>query len=147
MSGLYVTPGLIDIHAHVFTGTGEKGSYAGDSSVYPDGFTFRVGVTTVVDAGGAGWRNFEDFKSRVIDRSKTRVLALINIVGNGMRGDQYEHNLEDMQVPPAVEMAKKYPGVIVGVKTAHYRGPEWTPVENAVAVGTAANIPVMVDFG
>jgi dihydroorotase len=147
VSGLYVTPGLIDIHAHVFTGTGEKGSYAGDSSVYPDGFTFRVGVTTVVDAGGAGWRNFEDFKSRVIDRSKTRVFALINIVGNGMRGDQYEHNLEDMQVPPAVEMAKKYPGVIVGVKTAHYRGPEWTPVENAVAVGTAANIPVMVDFG
>ena len=147
VSGLYVTPGLIDIHAHVFTGTGEKGSYAGDSSVYPDGFTFRVGVTTVVDAGGSGWRNFEDFKSRVIDRSKTRVFALINIVGNGMRGDQYEHNLEDMQVPPAVEMAKKYPGVIVGVKTAHYRGPEWTPVENAVAVGTAANIPVMVDFG
>jgi dihydroorotase len=147
VSGLYVTPGLIDIHVHVYTGTGEKGSYAGDSSVYPDGFTLRVGVTSVVDAGGAGWRNFEDFKSRVIDRSKTRVLALINIVGNGMRGDQYEHNLEDMQVPPAVEMAKKYPGVIVGVKTAHYRGPEWTPVENAVAVGTAANIPVMVDFG
>jgi dihydroorotase len=147
VSGLYVTPGLIDIHVHVFTGTGEKGSYAGDSSVYPDGFTFRVGVTTVVDAGGSGWRNFEDFKSRVIDRSKTRVFALINIVGNGMRGDQYEHNLEDMQVPPAVETAKKYPGVIVGVKTAHYRGPEWTPVENAVAVGTAANIPVMVDFG
>jgi dihydroorotase len=147
VSGLYVTPGLIDIHVHVFTGTGEKGSYAGDNSVYPDGFTLRAGVTTVVDAGGAGWRNFEDFKSRVIDRSKTRVFALINIVGNGMRGDQYEHNLEDMQVPPAVEMAKKYPGVIVGVKTAHYRGPEWTPVENAVAVGTAANIPVMVDFG
>jgi dihydroorotase len=147
VAGLYVMPGLIDIHTHVYTGTGEKGSYAGDSSVYPDGFTFRVGVTTVVDAGGAGWRNFEDFKSRVIDRSKTRVLALINIVGNGMRGDQYEHNLEDMQVQPAVDMARKYPGVIVGVKSAHYRGPEWTPVENAVAVGTAANIPVMIDFG
>src|SRR6202045_1886484 len=81
VTGLYVTPGLIDIHTHVYTGTGERGSYAGDLSVYPDGFTFRVGVTTVVDAGCSGWRNFEDFKQRIIDRSKTRVFALLNIVG------------------------------------------------------------------
>src|SRR6476469_1620040 len=74
VSGLYVTPGLIDIHVHVFAGTGEKGSYAGDNSLYPDGYTLRVGVTTVADAGCAGWRNFEDFKTRIIDRSKTRVL-------------------------------------------------------------------------
>src|SRR5262245_66192418 len=40
VSGYYVTPGLIDIHVHVFAGTGERGSYAGDNSVYPDGFTF-----------------------------------------------------------------------------------------------------------
>ena len=69
-SGLYVTPGLIDIHVHVYTGTGERNSYAGDNSVPPDGFTFRVGVTTVADAGCAGWRNFEDFKERIIDRSQ-----------------------------------------------------------------------------
>ena len=43
-------------------------SYAGDNSLYPDGYTFRAGVTTVADAGCAGWRNFEDFKQRVIDR-------------------------------------------------------------------------------
>ena len=66
-SGLYVTPGLIDIHVHVYTGTGERNSYAGDNSVPPDGFTFRVGVTTVADAGCAGWRNFEDFKERIIE--------------------------------------------------------------------------------
>ena len=88
VSGLYVTPGLIDIHAHVYTGTGEPRSYAGDNSVYPDGFTLRVGVTTVADAGCSGWRNFDDFKQRVIDRSKTRVLAFLNIVGNGMRGGE-----------------------------------------------------------
>ena len=76
VSGLYVTPGLIDIHVHVFAGTGERGSYAGDNSVYPDGFTLRSGVTTVADTGSSGWRNFEDFKQRIIDRSKTRVLAL-----------------------------------------------------------------------
>src|ERR1035437_6884640 len=74
VAGLYVTPGLVDIHAHLFTGTGERGSYAGDLSLSPDGFTFRVGVTTVADAGCAGWRNFEDFKDRIVDRSKTRVL-------------------------------------------------------------------------
>src|SRR5207245_4616662 len=78
VTGLYVTPGLIDIHVHVFAGTGEKGSYAGDNSVYPDGFTLRAGVTTVAVAECAGWRNFEEFKTRIIDRAKTRVLACLN---------------------------------------------------------------------
>ena len=79
VKGLYVTPGLIDIHVHVYAGTGERNSYAGDLSVPPDGFTFRVGVTTVVDAGCSGWRNFEDFKDRIIDRSKTRIFAMLKI--------------------------------------------------------------------
>ncbi|HEV3196622.1 MAG TPA: amidohydrolase/deacetylase family metallohydrolase [Bryobacteraceae bacterium] len=147
VSGLYVTPGLVDIHVHVYAGTGERGSYAGDNSLYPDGYTFRVGVTTVADAGCAGWRNFEAFKEHIIDRSRTRVLAFLNIVGNGMRGGRYEQDLADMEAAPAAEMAKKYKGLIVGIKTAHYAGPEWTPVEHAVEAGTAAGIPVMVDFG
>jgi dihydroorotase len=147
VSGLYVAPGLIDIHAHTYTGTGERRSYAGDNSVYPDGFTFRVGVTTVADAGCAGWRNFEDFKQRVIDRSKTRILAFLNIVGNGMRGGTYEQDLADMEVKPTADMARRFPGLIVGIKTAHYAGPEWAPVERAVEAGTLANVPVMVDFG
>ena len=67
VTGMYVVPGLIDIHTHVYAGTGEKGSYAGDLSVYPDGFTFRTGVTTIVDEGSSGWKSFPDFKSRVID--------------------------------------------------------------------------------
>jgi dihydroorotase len=147
VSGLYVTPGLIDIHVHVFAGTGERGSYAGDNSVYPDGFTFRSGVTTVVDAGCAGWRNFDDFKQRIIDRSKTRVLAFLNIVGNGMRGGKFEQDLSDMDAAATAAMAGRHKGLIVGVKTAHYSGPEWTPVERAVEAGTIAGIPVMVDFG
>ena len=57
-SGLIVTPGLIDIHAHLYAGTGLKGVYTGDLSVYPDGFSFRTGLTTMVDAGTSGWRNF-----------------------------------------------------------------------------------------
>ncbi|HZF39567.1 MAG TPA: amidohydrolase/deacetylase family metallohydrolase [Blastocatellia bacterium] len=147
VSGYYVTPGLIDIHVHVYAGTGERGSYAGDNSVYPDGFTFRAGVTTVADAGCAGWRNFEDFKQRIIDRSKTRVLAFINVVGNGMRGGKFEQDLADMEARPTADMALRYKDLIIGVKTAHYAGPEWTPVEHAVEAGTLANIPVMVDFG
>jgi dihydroorotase len=147
VAGLYVTPGLIDIHVHVYAGTGEKGSYAGDNSVYPDGFTFRSGVTTVADAGCAGWRNFDDFKQHVIDRSKTRVLAFLNIVGSGMRGPTFEQNLADMEALPAAEKAKEYPGLIVGIKTAHYAGPEWTPVDRALEAGRLANMPVMVDFG
>ena len=144
---LYVTPGLIDIHVHVYNGTGERGSYAGDNSVPPDGFTFRVGVTTVVDAGCSGWKNFEDFKQRIIDRSKTRVLAMLNIVGSGMRGDKYEQNTADMDGEATAQMALKYPETVVGIKTAHFAGPEWIPVEQAVIAGTKANIPVMVDFG
>ncbi len=147
VAGYYVTPGLIDIHVHVYTGTGERGSYAGDNSVYPDGFTFRVGVTTVADAGCAGWRNFEDFKQRIIDRSQTRIFAFLNIVGNGMRGGKFEQDLTDMEAKPTAEMALRYPGLIVGIKTAHYAGPEWAPVERAVEAGTTANVPVMVDFG
>jgi len=147
VSGLYVTPGLVDIHVHVFAGTGERNSYAGDNSVYPDGFTFRVGVTTVADAGCAGWRNFEDFKEHVISRSHTRVLAFLNIVGAGMRGGKFEDNLADMEVAPTAEMCLRHKDLIVGIKTAHYAGPEWTPVERAVEVGVKAGIPVMVDFG
>ncbi len=146
-TGLYVTPGLIDIHVHVFAGTGEKDSYAGDNSVYPDGFTFRNGVTTVADAGSSGAKSFEDFKQRIIDRSQTRVLAFLNIVGAGMRGPKFEDNLDDMDGQLAGQMALKYPGLIVGIKTAHFDGPEWKPVDQAVVAGNLAHIPVMVDFG
>jgi dihydroorotase len=145
--GLYVTPGLIDIHVHAYAGTGEKHSYAGDNSVYPDGFTFRSGVTTVVDAGSSGWRNFDDFKERVITRSKTRVLAMLNIVGSGMRGPKYEDNLSDMDGQLTGQAAAKNKGVVVGIKSAHFTGGEWKPYEQAVKAGEIADIPVMIDYG
>ncbi|MEP6593885.1 MAG: amidohydrolase family protein, partial [Acidobacteriota bacterium] len=84
---------------------------------------------------------------RVIDRSKTRILAFLNIVGHGMRGGAYEQDLADMEAKPTAEMALRFPGLIVGIKTAHFAGPEWAPVERAVEAGTLAHIPVMVDFG
>ncbi len=146
--GLYVVPGLVDIHTHVYAGTGRRNAYCGDSSVYPDGFTFRAGVTTIVDAGSSGWRSFPDFKDRVIDRSRTRVLSLLNIVGTGMCGEAtVEQNTEDMDAEATAKVAKQFPQVVVGVKSAHFRGPAWTAVERAVEAGKLANIPVMVDFG
>jgi dihydroorotase len=147
VSGLYVTPGLIDIHVHVFAGTGERNSYVGGQSVAPDAFTFRSGVTAVADAGCAGWRNFEDFKTRIVDRSRTRVFAFLNIVGQGMRGGRFERDVTDMEPEPTAEMAKRYPALIVGIKTAHYPGPDFTAVDRAVEAATLAKIPLMVDFG
>lgn len=147
VTGLYVVPGLIDIHAHVYRPTVGEENTASASAVYPDGFSFRNGVTTFVDPGGAGWRNFEDMKARVIDRSRTRVLAMINIVGRGAAGGKYEQDLADMEVEPTAAMALKYKGLIVGVKSSHYGGPEWDPFTRAVEVGNRAGIPVMIDFG
>ena len=147
LTGLYVVPGLVDIHTHLYATSGMRDAWAGDNSVLPDSFSFRTGVTTMVDAGSAGWRNFEDFRTRVIDRAKTRVFALLNIVGIGMVTDALEQNVHDMDPKATAEMAKKHKDVVVGVKTAHYQGPEWVSVERAVEAGTLADIPVMVDFG
>ena len=145
VSGLYVTPGLIDIHVHVFHSTGIEGAWAGDNSVQPDAFSFRTGVTTMVDAGSSGWRNFENFRHTVIDRVRTRVLAMINIAGFGMITDITEQ--ADFDPAEIARLAHKHRDVVVGVKSAHYRKPDWASVENAVEAGTRAGIPVMVDFG
>ncbi len=146
--GLYVTPGLIDMHVHVFQGTQLDRQYSdGPNSVMPDGFTFRVGVTTVVDAGCSGWKSFPIFKKQTIDRSQTRVLAFLNIVGEGMRGNPYEQNLEDMNPQKTAEFAKENAAYIVGIKLAHFEGPSWTPTDRAEEAAKLANIPLMVDFG
>ncbi len=144
-AGLYVTPGLIDIHAHVYAGTGLK-SLTGDASVYPDGFSFRTGVTTMVDAGTSGWRNFPDFRQRVIDRAQTRVLAFLNISAVGM-APMGENDPNDMGVAEAVRMVKANSDIIVGFKVAHYNLPDWRDIDRAIEAGHLANLPVMVDFG
>ncbi len=144
--GYYLTPGLIDIHVHVFASTGKAGVYNGDSSVWPDGHTFRSGVTTVVDCGSSGALQFAEFKEHIIDRSKTRVLSWLSIVKAGMT-HALEQDTTLMDVAAAVATAKKYPGLIVGFKTAHYEGPEWIPVDRALAAGNQAGLPVIVDFG
>ncbi len=146
--GLLVVPGLVDLHAHVFFGTEPNADYSsGYNALPPDGFTFRSCVTTVVDTGGSGWRNFPQFKEQVIDRAGTRVLAMLNIVGSGMKGGPVEQNLSDMDAKLTAMRAAEFPEIVVGIKVAHYRGAEWDPVDRAVQAGELARIPVMVDFG
>ena len=147
--GMYVTPGLIDMHVHAFHGT-DRGAYIanGWDALPPDGFTFRAGVTTVVDAGSAGWRNFRDFKSQTIDRSQTRILAFLNIVGEGMVGRFEEQDVTDMNPVMTSHMVNRlYPDILVGIKSAHYWGADFTQVDRAVEAGNLANVPVMVDLG
>ncbi|MBI0401742.1 amidohydrolase/deacetylase family metallohydrolase [Cyclobacterium marinum] len=147
-TGLIVSPGLIDIHTHNFYGLDPRGQYSnGYSAIHPDGFTLPYGVTTVVDAGGSGWRNFIQFKEQVIDRVRTRVFAMLNIVGHGMKGALYEQNLDDMDPKMAALVAKQFPDHIVGFKVAHYAGHQWQQIDRLVQAGELADIPVMVDFG
>lgn len=146
---LYVTPGLIDIHTHDFWGTNMHNAYMdGPDGIMPDNFTFRNGVTTVVDAGSSGWRTFPIFKKQTIDVSQTRVLAFLNIIGEGMRGGgPYQQDQKDMDPQKTAQFARDHSQYIVGIKLAHYNGHDWTPAKRAEKAASLANIPLMVDFG
>ena len=145
---LIVVPGLIDIHSHNFHGTIPNRYLSNSfSALPPDGFSFRSGITTIVDVGGAGWKNFEVFKEQVIEKSKTRVLAFLNIIGLGMQGGEIEQNIDDMDATLTAEMVNKYPEHIVGIKLAHFNGYNWIPVDKVTKAGELSDRPVMIDFG
>jgi dihydroorotase len=136
VSGFMVVPGLVDLHAHVF---GYEGSLSPDDTALP------AGTTTIVDAGGSGWRTFEEFRRTVIARSATRVLVWLNIVGAGMVGEPYESNVDDMAPAPTAETISRNRNLIVGIKTAHFAKPGWAAIDRAVEAGRRAGVPVMVD--
>ncbi len=112
VSGLYVTPGLVDMHVHVFKRNNPPIAM-NEEAVQPDAFSFRSGVTTMVDAGSSGWKEFPEFRDRVIQKAKTRVLAFLNIVGAGM-GTGHENEAAEMDAEAAARCAKENPDVIVG---------------------------------
>jgi dihydroorotase len=147
VSGLYVTPGLIDIHMHAYATPGHRNAWAGDNSILPDGFSFRTGVTTMVDTGSAGWRNLDDFRNRVIDRCQTRLYAFVNICGLGMTDIAHEQNLYDLDPRLTAKAAKDNEDIVVGIKTAHYYGPDWTSVDRCLEAADLAETRVMIDFG
>ncbi len=145
VNGLLVSPGLIDPHTHVYVGENHRVFAGGTSSVWPDAFSFRSGVTTVVDAGTSGWRNFEHFKHTIIDRSQTRVLAFINIVGGGMQGKPLEEKIEDMIPDSAFAVGKQYQEYVVGIKIGHYEGEDWAAFDRALKAADLLKSPLLVE--
>ena len=143
-SSCYVAPGLIDPHTHVFVGS-KSGFADGFNSVSPDDITLKAGITTVVDAGTSGWRNFPVFKEQVIDRSTTRVLSFLNIAGYGMTGFPSEEDVNDMDARMTAQVIGQYPDIIVGLKIGHYRGSDWTPFDRALEAGRVADVPLLVE--
>lgn len=152
VKGLYVFPGLIDMHCHIYP-------------VYPrhpdslptiDGepFMFRSGVTTAVDAGTCGTRDFETFKETIIDKSKLRILSFINIARGGMVDLDSEQNPSEYNPSAAAGMAQAYPDLVVGIKTAHYWvgvpyddiHTPWLAVDKAREAAALCGKPAMFDF-
>jgi dihydroorotase len=149
IDGLYLTPGLVDIHVHVFTGLRHDAWGNGDLSVPADVMATPHAVTTMADAGSSGWRDFAEFRRRVINTSKTRIFAFVNIVGAGMANsdDAAEQNEHDMDLDALSKTIEQNRDIVVGIKTAHWQQPNFISVEKAVAVGNRNHLPVMVDFG
>src|SRR5712691_8940069 len=159
VSGLYVTPGLIDIHYHVGHGGAPLNWFAPEARAHeaplgiPADLALQAGVTTIVDAGTAGADTFVQEKEEVIDHAAVRVLAFLNIVANGMNGG-LEQTVDQMVAKKCAETIRKYPDIIVGVKTAHYWTEDpwdaehvpWAAVDRAIECGKSANVPVMFDF-
>lgn len=144
-TGLFVCPGFIDMHTHVFVGS-KPGVFAdGVFSLSPDDFTFRSGVTTVVDAGTSGALSFPKFKEQVIDQSRTRVLAWLNIAGPGMIGNPGQEDVSTMDVLKAVEITRKFREHIVGIKIGHYEQADWTPFDRALSAASQAVVPLFVE--
>ena len=139
VGGSYVVPGLVDIHVHYFATCPRLG-------VSPDDHAFPGAVTTAVDTGTAGWRNFERFRTEVIDRVKCRVLAYVNIVSTGMEVPANEQDPAQMDPAPTAEMARKHADVVVGIKTAHFMQHGWTAVDRTLEAGELAGMPAMFDF-
>lgn len=148
VSGKIVTPGIIDMHVHCF----ERHANS-HLSLNPIVNTFSAGVTTVVDAGTSGWRDFAQFKEEVIDTAKIRVLSFVNIVAMGMLGP-WEHEKKQFRPKPAAAIAEEFKDVVVGIKTAHYWAGQpfdadhqpWMAVDAALEAAELCGMPIMVDF-
>lgn len=152
VAGQYITPGILDIHTHVYPFRPSPKSYV--EGLNAEAHLFPAGVTTTVDAGTAGWKHFLDFKEGFIDRSRVRILAFLNIARSGMVDAESEQSMSDMDPEIAASLARAFPEIIVGIKSAHYWTSQpwdaqhvpWASVERAVAAAELCGKPVMVDF-
>ena len=152
VAGHYVTPGILDIHVHVYHTRAPEGDPEG-LSVVADAHSFRSGVTTMVDTGTSGARHLRHFKHTVIDRAKTRIFAFVNIVDQGMTGD-FEQDPRNFDAELAASAVLAYPDICVGIKSAHYWTHKpydelhtpWAAVDQAIKAAEICGKPVMYDF-
>ena len=147
-SGLLITPGLIDLHAHVY-------KRHVPLSIDADSTSLAGGVTTVLDAGSAGSYNFAGFKHDVIDRVETEVLGLVNLSCIGLVAAHYGELMDARYADPdgVVETIRQFPGQAVGVKIragAHIIGSGqqgWDNFLKAVQAARDSNTWLMIHIG
>lgn len=146
-----VAPGLIDLHCHIYP----VFPYPREDSlrtISADEHMPRCGVTTAVDAGTCGWRNFGDFKAQVIDRTKLRILAFLNIASRGMAYTDSEQAASEINPRITAAVAQEWSSCIVGIKSAHYwprpedaRHPSFASIDGAREAASLCGTRVMVD--
>lgn len=145
-TGAFVLPGLVDLHVHVYPGVA-------DLSVEADPTCLGRGATTVVDAGSSGANTFPGFRRWVIEPSRGRILAYLNISLAGQidpfMGELHDLRFADPERAAAVAVAN--PDVIVGFKvrvSEMLAGPNGLAgLDLALEAGRATNLPVMVHIG
>ena len=145
--GSIVTPGMIDLHVHVYWGGTSLG-------VKPEDFADKSACTTLVDAGSAGPGNFTGFREHVIERSRVRILAYLHVSFAGIYGFGgrimvgESHDMRLMAAREAAAVATAHPGIIVGIKVrigAHASGPSGiAPLDVAQDVADRTGLPLMV---
>lgn len=146
VSGYTVTPGLIDLHTHVYWGGTSLGIDA-------DEFCRTSGVTTSVDTGSAGPGNWAGFRKHVIERSEARILAYLHVSFAGIYGFSKtvmvgeSEDLRLMAPAECAEVADKNRDMIVGIKVRvgrHSSGDQGTaPLNMALQVADEVGMPLM----
>ena len=148
-SGKIVTPGLIDLHTHVFP-------YIGPYGIEPDPYFVSRGVTTVIDAGTSGAFTFPAFRRYTIERAATRIRALLHVVSIGMVAGSTPNmgELEDLRYCDpklAAKVASENRDLIVGFKirfSKQYTGPnDLEGMKRARAAADEAELPLMIHIG
>jgi dihydroorotase len=142
LEGRLVVPGLVDMHAHLYNDSSSIG-------VTPDPHCINYGATLAIDAGSSGVEGFEHFKENVIDKSETKIKALLNISQMGIAGNIPELGcIEKLDVKSAVKMCRRYSRDIVGIKVRisdNIAGSNASEgLRRAIEAGESAGLPVMV---
>ena len=143
--GQLVTPGLIDLHTHIYWGA----TYWG---IEPDPVAARTGVTTWLDVGSAGAYSFPGFRRYVADRSRSRVFSLLNLSSIGLIAPTWElSNLDYCDIDLAAQIVNANRDLILGIKARidrnTTRGVGVRPLALARELADRVGLPLMVHIG